>query len=470
MLHLAMKTSFDPLGHGATEQGLGAVICAVLMPHAPVLIPAVGTGREYLAAGTCRAMREAAQKIVASTPDSVVLISPHSPRKSGAFGLWVDEAVKGTFAEFGVPETEVHLPSDRRLTSAIVSEARARNVATWSIRNQPLDHGALVPLWFLVEAGWSGPTVVTSLNYPDEGGLASFGEAIQQAVRTLHRRTAVIASGDMSHRLTRGAPCGFHPEAHRFDETFIQLVGAGDYRGLLDVHPSLRELAAEDALDSTVTAAAAVDWCAAGHRVLNYEGPFGVGYGVAILFAGEPDRLEKAQTVCAGEDLPGIARRSVEAALRGTFDHAPAAAGDYLNAPRGVFVTIRHAHGDLRGCIGTIAPACANLVEETWRNARLAALQDARFSPVTLRELPQLRFEISALHPPEELPAADSLNPERYGVIVSTADGRRGLLLPGIKDINTDTEQLALARRKGRIAPEEPVQIQRFEVDHFEEN
>jgi AmmeMemoRadiSam system protein A len=321
----------------------------------------------------------------------------------------------------------------------------------------------------LAEAGWAGPTVIASLNYPGEGGLTSFGEAIAAAGKTLHRGIAFVASGDMSHRLTENAPCGFHPEAHRFDEAFIRLIRAGDYRGLQNLNPELRELAAEDAVDSTVIAAAAVDWSAAGHKVLNYEGPFGVGYGVAVLFEQQADSPSAANATRAGEELPKIARRSVEAALRGISDKAPPASGDYLKTPRGVFVTLRHRRGELRGCIGTIGPACSNLVEETWRNARLAALNDGRFSPVTIRELPQLRFDVSVLHPPEEIPSADKLDPQRYGVIVSTDDGRRGLLLPAIEGIATVEQQLLFARRKGRIDPDEPVQIERFEVDHFEE-
>ena len=43
------------------------------------------------------------------------------------------------------------------------------------------------------------------------------------------------------------------------------------------------------------------------------------------------------------------------------------------------------------------------------------------------------------------------------------------LLLPGIKDIKTTEEQLLIARKKGGITPDEPISIERFEVDRFEE-
>ena len=451
-----------------------AVACAVLMPHAPILVPEVGGERAGAAAASQRALRAAANCVMSHRPDAVVLISPHSPRKAGAFGLWSDDPLRGSFAQFNAPQVALTLPLDQPLAQAIATGMATRDLKTWAIHRSPLDHGALVPLWFLAEAGWTGPTVVLGLNYPGENGLAVLGAAIAAAAQKSSRRIAVIASGDMSHRLTENAPCGFHPQAHRFDETFIRLVRAGDYRGIQNMDPELRELAAEDAVDSTVIAAAAVDWQNAGHRVFNYEGPFGVGYGVAILFA-EKSASAPVATAKAGSGkndgtvLPDLARRSVVAALHGASVPPPTPAGEYLCARHGVFVTVRHRDGSLRGCIGTITPTCKNLVAETWRNARLAALQDHRFSPVKAEELADLRFEVSVLHSPEKISSERELDPQRYGVIVSAHDGRRGLLLPGIAEITTTEEQLRIAREKGGIGPDEPVTLQRFEVDHFEE-
>jgi hypothetical protein len=62
-----------------------------------------------------------------------------------------------------------------------------------------------------------------------------------------------------------------------------------------------------------------------------------------------------------------------------------------------------------------------------------------------------------------------SPRPPNWTPPVSTGDGRRGLLLPAISEIETVGEQLDIARKKGRIEPDEPVMLQRFQVDHFEE-
>ncbi len=364
MNHIAHATIDDgvrSLDFGRAQ----TVVCAALMPHAPILVPAVGGARGDAAAASIQAMRAAAVVLLRYRPDSVVLISPHSPRKPGAYGLWADDRLEGSFDQFGAPQAQVNLPNDRRLANAVRLEAQSRAVATWAIHNHRLDHGALVPLWFLAEAGWAGPTSIFSLNYSVDDGLTRLGEAIAAAANGLHHRIALVASGDMSHRLKAGAPCGFHPQAHEFDETFIHLVRTGNYRELQQLNPDLRELAAEDAVDSTLIAAAAVGWQSDGHRVLNYEGPFGVGYGVAILFTEKPETTREEPKVAAtdqrdGDALPRVARQAVRAALSGSSEDAPVATGEYLSSARGVFVTVRRRDGKLRGCVGTILPVCAN--------------------------------------------------------------------------------------------------------------
>jgi AMMECR1 domain-containing protein len=88
---------------------------------------------------------------------------------------------------------------------------------------------------------------------------------------------------------------------------------------------------------------------------------------------------------------------------------------------------------------------------------------------VAADELPNLRFDVSVLHSMEKVSSVEELDPAHYGVVVSTGDGRLGLLLPGVAEIKTGGQQLGLARKKGWIGPDEPVMLQRFQVDHFEE-
>lgn len=439
--------------------GASPIRIAVLMPHAPILVPAVGGERLCDADATVSALREVSARVVAAAPEAVVLVSPHSPRHPTAFGIWQTPRLRGSFAEFGAPEAVVDLPNDAALAAGIATQARAAGLPTWDITQRALDHGALVPLWHLADAGWRGPTVVLSLNHPFAGGLEELGRAIAAAAGQLGRHVAFVASGDMSHRLKLGAPAGYDPRAKQFDRTFIEILERGDYRGLARLDADLQELAAEDAVDSTVIATVAAGGSAAGHEVLSYEGPFGVGYGVAILFDSTarptPDRF-------AG--LPCLARASVEAALRATPAKPPKTVEKSLRSRHAVFVTIRGNDGALRGCVGTLSPKFPTVAEETWHLAREAAFHDGRFPPVRLEEFPGLEFEVSVLEPLEEVTSADELDPQRYGVVVIADDGRRGALLPGLAEIRTVAQQLDAVKKKAGIEPGEPVRWQRFTV------
>ena len=457
------------------NQSEGQVIIAVLMPHAPVLVPAVGGKRGNRAAASVSAMTEAARRIVKAGPETVVLISPHSPRRRMAFAIRAGGRISGSLAQFGAPAAAVELPADEPLAATIAEEAGLRGLDVWWLCDTELDHGAVVPLWHLADAGWRGPTVVIGLNYPGEPGLVELGGTIAGAARRMGRRVAVVASGDMSHRLQPGAPAGFHPRAKEFDGAFIECLRAGDYRKLPDFDPELQDLAAEDAVDSTLIAASAVNWNAAGHEVLSYEGPFGVGYGVAILYQPPPADVHESgaresDVTEAGKALLQIARRSIEAAFRSDTEKPAIAAEGILGERHGVFVTIRGPRWKLRGCVGTLTPHFANTAEETWRVARDAAFRDGRFAPVGTHELKHLRFEVSVLFPLEEVSSPAELDPRRYGVVLATKDNRRGVLLPDVKGIKTVEQQLTTARRKGGIEEFEPVRIQRFVVKKFREN
>lgn len=273
--------------------GKSALRVAALMPHAPILVPGVGPDRAGEVARTAGAMAEAARRVVVSGPGALVLLSPHAPWRGRAFGIYRG-GLRGSLAEFGAPDAAVRLPDDPSMSKAIGRAARDRDIETWWIEGCPLDHGSVVPLTFLVAAGWAGPTTVIGLAPVEPPVLESLGLAIAEAARASGRATALVASGDMSHRLKPSSPCGHHPRAHEFDETLLRLLDARDDAALRDIDPELRALAGEDALDPVLAAIAACG-SSRGREILSYDAPFGVGYGVAMLFeegAGTGDRQE----------------------------------------------------------------------------------------------------------------------------------------------------------------------------------
>lgn len=124
---------------------------------------------------------------------------------------------------------------------------------------------------------------------------------------------------------------------------------------------------------------------------------------------------------------------------------------------------------ELRGCIGTYQPVQKNTALEIIHNAIEAATRDPRFPPITTGELPHLKYSVDILSSLETLTKTDALDVKRYGLIVSTADGRRGLLLPNLPGVETVKQQIGICRQKAGINPSEKITLQRFTVERYEE-
>jgi AmmeMemoRadiSam system protein A len=152
-----------------------------------------------------------------------------------------------------------------------------------------------------------------------------------------------------------------------------------------------------------------------------------------------PDTFTPAEQ----QQLLTLARQAIAAALAKRRAASPAADG-VLKEKRGAFVTLHErATDDLRGCVGYVEPLFP-LAETIVRAAVAAALHDTRFEPVTTRELPALRVEISVLSVPEPLRPQDVVV-GTHGLILSLG-GRSGLLLPQVAtehgwDVTTFLEQ-----------------------------
>ena len=140
---------------------------------------------------------------------------------------------------------------------------------------------------------------------------------------------------------------------------------------------------------------------------------------------------------------------------------------EMIHTQAGAFVSI-HENGELRGCIGTIAPTRNSLAEEIVSNAIAASTRDPRFYPIGPDELSRLEINVDVLSEAEPIDSPDELDVKRYGVIVSKG-GRRGLLLPDLEGVDTVEDQIDIACRKAGIYPgEDGIKLQRFEVVRHE--
>ena len=253
---------------------------------------------------------------------------------------------------------------------------------------------------------------------------------------------------------------------------------SGDFLQFLTMDPALCDRAAECGLRSFQIMAGALDGLAVSSTLLSYEGPFGVGYGVATFAVTGPDegrrfgercqKLERAwlaQRKAAEDSWVRLARLSLETFVKtgkGLDSLPDGLPGELTDRAAGAFVSL-HVHGQLRGCIGTTGPTTPSVAWEIVQNAVSACSRDPRFPPVGVHELDSLEYSVDVLGAPEAISSLDHLDVKRYGVIVSCGT-RRGLLLPDLDGVDTVEQQIGIARQKGGISAREKYTLERFEV------
>jgi AmmeMemoRadiSam system protein A len=472
-------------------------VYAALVPHPPIVVPEVGGDEVARIRATHAALEQMAAELVAARPDAVCIISPHGPVFRDAIAVHMLPSIEGDLRAFRAPEVTFAMTVDRELGSLVIAAARKAGLPVAPVTPEwagewdaeRLDHGTMVPLYFLKKAGYRGPILPIAMGMLPPVQLYAFGQALQQAIDESGRRIAVLASGDLSHRLTPDAPAGFHPEAHRFDREVVEALGRGDLGHLFRMDHDLCETAGECGLRPLMMLTGALDGLAVKPQVLSYEGPFGVGYAVVPMRPGMPDaarrlrqdldrsRSERVELARArSHPIVNLARAALEHYVKTGLEidfsagaphegTAPWILPDGMLERAGVFVSLK-LDGELRGCMGTTGPTEPTLALEVVRNAVMAGTQDPRFSPVEEEELPFLEYSVDVLGEPESCTRED-LDPHQYGVIVRNG-GHSGLLLPDLSGVDTVDEQVSIACRKAGLSAREPgIQLFRFRVDRF---
>ncbi len=458
-----------------------AIVFSGIVPHPPIMIREVGGQSSAKVQRSRDAMAELTGRIVRSGAETVVLISPHAPLDERAFVAYHTPNLYADFANFRAPGTRIEFPLDEELLTAITLTAAASDYQVMNLDDNMLDHGTAVPLYFLDRYGWRGGVVALGYSFLSNEDHLRFGNCIRKAVESRRQSVAIVASGDLSHRLKPEAPAGYDPAAYRFDEAVVNALQNNSPNRIIDIDHDLRWTAGECGYRSMLVALGATDQLTPACDVLNYEAPFGVGYLVAQLTnakAAGPGKVvtqtseveDRGQETAATKDLPALARQAVETfVLTGKQITVPAQATALLSARASCFVSIKTRGGDLRGCIGTIEPARQNLAEELIANAINAATRDPRFDPVSASELGELCYSVDILGAPEPANFED-IDPKNYGVIVEDESGKlRGLLLPDIAGVDTARQQVDIAARKAGIAPGKPLKLSRFRVERYRE-
>jgi AmmeMemoRadiSam system protein A len=462
---------------------------AFIFPHPPIIVAEVGKGNEIEAQNTIKAAQEAARRIAELKPETILIITPHGNMLSDALTISGDSILHGNFENFGTSQVNLNFDNDLELVEEILDMLEDSDVIAIPLDKEvrkdyrftdELDHGALVPLYFINKNYQRFKLVHITYSMLPHHEHYEFGMTIRKAIEKLNRNTVIICSGDLSHKLTKDAPAGYNPKGKEFDLQYIDIVKQGDVNRLLNMDCDLTEGAGECGLRSTVIMYGILDGCEPKGEILSYEGPFGVGYCVAQLhlnctsnIGGKSEILEqymdekkkKIEKMRRDEDAYVVlARLTLENYIKGNKQHSipDDLPREMLQDRAGVFVSLKK-HGELRGCIGTISPTTDSVAQEIAQNAVSAGTGDPRFFPVEMDELDELQYSVDILMPPAAIEDANKLDVKKYGVIVRSGY-KSGLLLPNLEGVDTVEEQLDIVLQKAGISKGESYKMERFEV------
>lgn len=251
---------------------------AAITPHPPLLIPTIGKEKIDSIQKTKQALEQLEQDLYLSKADLIVIISPHGGLFEDSFAVNAHNSFKSAFDKFGDLQTTKEWTGSPDFAAKVSHESHLRNMNVRLVSNDSLDHGSSVPLFYLTAHLPNAKIVPVGFSSLDAKAHLSFGELLKDIIMEQDKRVAVIASGDLSHRISDNSPDGFHEAGAKFDNQLVELLETRNTMGIASLDPTLVSDAAECGYRSILILLGILKEMDYQFKNYSYEAPFGVGY------------------------------------------------------------------------------------------------------------------------------------------------------------------------------------------------
>ncbi len=253
------------------------LIFGAICPHPPILIPTIGQDNLKQISKTKEALEELENSLYSKKPDTIIIVSPHGNLTSEAFTINHSPVLKGGFKDFGDLETTLEFKNDLGLGYQLRERLETKMPVVLTTEDE-LDHGSTVPLYYLTQHLKEVKVIPIGYSLQSFKDHLDFGHQIRKQLDKTTKRVAIIASGDLSHRLTKDAPAGYSAKGKEFDDKLIEFLKNKKTEDILKLDKKLIEEAGECGLRSILILLGAFSEINYQPEVLSYESPFGVGY------------------------------------------------------------------------------------------------------------------------------------------------------------------------------------------------
>lgn len=258
------------------------IVFAAITPHPPLLIPEIGKDNIDKIKNTQKAMQDLEQELYASKPEVILIFSPHSILFKDRLAINVLPEYEAGFEDFGDFSTKQTYEGAPAFIEKIRMALEPEGVV--SLYSEPkLDHGISVPLHYLTKHVKNIKIIPIGCAQADYETHYNYGQRLKRELFHFNKRVAIIASADLSHKLTKEAPAGYSPSGQKFDTQLVDLLKDKNIEGILKMNKKLINDAGECGLRSITALLGVVSDMNYEPEVLSYEGPFGVGYLVCNL-------------------------------------------------------------------------------------------------------------------------------------------------------------------------------------------
>lgn len=256
-----------------------SLVFTAITPHPPLLIPSIGKEKIEIIKKTKQALENLEKELYVTKPQLIVIISPHSSLYENAFSANANTNFVSAYEDFGDLSTKKEWIGSPNFAAKLSQKCKDKKINFQLISQEKLDHGASIPLFYLTNH--IRDVKVLPLGYSGRSAMEhiEFGEALKEVILESDKRIAVIASGDLSHNLSKKKT-----DENGFDKKLISQLKTKSIANLI-------ELDSSDIIKNT-------EEC--GYRSIlillgilkdmnysfdggTYEHPFGVGYLTANL-------------------------------------------------------------------------------------------------------------------------------------------------------------------------------------------
>ena len=265
------------------------IVKAVMVPHPPIALHEVGRGEEEKISNTLSAFRKASEEIRDARPETVIVLSPHALMYRDYFNVSSGKKAAGNMGRFRARNVSFDKAYDEEFTHELTELLNSEDFpgGTEYDNDKVLDHGTMVPLYFIRKAFKGGKIVRLGLSALPYETHYRLGEIVQTAASNLNRRIVFVASGDLSHKLQEYGPYGFAKEGPEYDKRLMDVCSCADFGELFNFDEDFCCEAAECGHRSFLIMAGVLDGMSVKPTAYSHEDVTGVGYGICSFFPQE---------------------------------------------------------------------------------------------------------------------------------------------------------------------------------------